>query len=105
MLALFLSKNMNLTCANRTLNLSRPHVMGILNVTPDSFSDGGVLHSGSALNLDVALSRAEQMVEQGAFAQAMEKNRLVVIQHLDAGETPFAVEADQHADRFAGKAL
>ena len=65
MLALFLSKNMNLTCANRTLNLSRPHVMGILNVTPDSFSDGGVLHSGSALNLDVALSRAEQMVEQG----------------------------------------
>ena len=44
-------------------------------------------------------------VEQGAFAQAMEKNRLVVIQHLDAGETPFAVEADQHADRFAGKAL
>lgn len=66
MLALFLSKNMNLTCANRILNLSRPHVMGILNVTPDSFSDGGVLHSGSTLKLDAALSRAEQMVLQGA---------------------------------------
>ena len=26
---------------NKTLDLSQPHVMGILNVTPDSFSDGG----------------------------------------------------------------
>ncbi|HBC19423.1 MAG TPA: dihydropteroate synthase, partial [Alcanivorax sp.] len=30
-----------LTCGARTLNLSAPVVMGILNVTPDSFSDGG----------------------------------------------------------------
>jgi dihydropteroate synthase len=36
-------------------------VMGILNVTPDSFSDGGRFHS-----LDLALSRAEQMIAEGA---------------------------------------
>ncbi|MEE4463529.1 dihydropteroate synthase, partial [Azotobacter chroococcum] len=30
-----------LSCGNRVLDLSRSHVMGILNVTPDSFSDGG----------------------------------------------------------------
>jgi len=39
---------------------SRPLVMGILNVTPDSFSDGGNFHS-----LELALSRAEQMITDG----------------------------------------
>ncbi|SVD01767.1 uncharacterized protein METZ01_LOCUS354621, partial [marine metagenome] len=38
-----------------------PLVMGILNVTPDSFSDGG-LHA----SVDQALSRALEMAEQGA---------------------------------------
>lgn len=38
----------------------RPLVMGILNVTPDSFSDGGRLAS-----LDMAVSRAEQMISEG----------------------------------------
>ncbi|MBC3861761.1 dihydropteroate synthase [Undibacterium jejuense] len=38
----------------------KPLVMGILNVTPDSFSDGGKF-----LDLDSALSRAEQMIEDG----------------------------------------
>ncbi|MFZ3076756.1 MAG: dihydropteroate synthase, partial [Psychrobacter glacincola] len=28
-------------CRNKVLDLSQPHIMGILNVTPDSFSDGG----------------------------------------------------------------
>lgn len=39
----------------------RPHVMGILNVTPDSFSDGGRFFDRGA-----ALARAEQMVAEGA---------------------------------------
>lgn len=43
------------------LDLSRPHVMGVLNVTPDSFSDGGRFNS-----LDDALVRADQMVSDGA---------------------------------------
>lgn len=41
-------------------NNARPLVMGILNVTPDSFSDGGKFQS-----LDLALSRAEQMIADG----------------------------------------
>ena len=48
-------------CRHLTLDLTRPAVMGILNVTPDSFSDGGRYAS-----LDAALERAEQMAEQGA---------------------------------------
>ncbi len=43
------------------LDLSGPIVMGILNLTPDSFSDGGELRS-----LDEALERAERLVEEGA---------------------------------------
>jgi dihydropteroate synthase len=50
-----------LSCGSRVLDLSRPHVMGILNVTPDSFSDGGQ-HS----NVDAALRHAEVMVAAGA---------------------------------------
>jgi dihydropteroate synthase len=48
-------------CRNRTLDLTRPIVMGILNVTPDSFSDGG-RYAG----LDAALERARVMVAEGA---------------------------------------
>ena len=44
----------------RQLPLSRPLIMGILNTTPDSFSDGGRFHS-----LDAALRRALQMESQG----------------------------------------
>ncbi|AQT07585.1 dihydropteroate synthase [Pseudomonas protegens] len=50
-----------LPCGNRVLDLARAHVMGILNVTPDSFSDGGRFSQ-----LDLALQHAEAMVAAGA---------------------------------------
>ncbi len=50
-----------LQCGDRTLDLSQPQLMGILNVTPDSFSDGG-RHQA----LDRAIAQAEQMVLEGA---------------------------------------
>jgi dihydropteroate synthase len=40
--------------------------MGILNVTPDSFSDGGRLHDAAGLNLDAVLRKAEQLLAEGA---------------------------------------
>ncbi|MBI2430387.1 MAG: dihydropteroate synthase, partial [Ignavibacteriales bacterium] len=39
----------------------RTYIMGILNVTPDSFSDGGKF-----LNVNDAVTRAMQMIEEGA---------------------------------------
>jgi dihydropteroate synthase len=48
-------------CRQRTIDLTRPIVMGILNVTPDSFSDGGRFAA-----TDAALERARQMVAEGA---------------------------------------
>ncbi|RIH70206.1 dihydropteroate synthase [Vibrio splendidus] len=51
---------MILKANNKTLVFDRPHVMGILNVTPDSFSDGGKFNS-----LDNALLQAERMIQAG----------------------------------------
>jgi dihydropteroate synthase len=50
-----------LPCGNRVLDLARTHVMGILNITPDSFSDGGRF-----AQRDLALRHAEAMVAAGA---------------------------------------
>lgn len=51
---------MKLISKDKTLILDRSHVMGILNVTPDSFSDGGKF-----THLDAALKQAEKMVNTG----------------------------------------
>ena len=48
-------------CGGFAIRLVRPIVMGILNVTPDSFSDGGT-HNG----FDDAVAFARQMLDQGA---------------------------------------
>jgi len=48
-------------CAGKSLDLSRPCVMGVLNVTPDSFSDGGFF-----LPVEKALEQAQHMVDEGA---------------------------------------
>jgi dihydropteroate synthase len=50
-----------LRCGSQTIDLSRPVVMGVLNVTPDSFSDGGQYRE-----LDAAVGRGLRMVEEGA---------------------------------------
>ncbi|MGB0782763.1 MAG: dihydropteroate synthase [Marinomonas sp.] len=46
---------------DKSLDLSLPHVMGILNITPDSFSDGGAFNS-----FDAALRQTQRMIEEGA---------------------------------------
>ena len=57
---------MKLACGTRTLDLRAPVVMGILNITTDSFSDGGELLAGDRLDCDALLARAEAMVAAGA---------------------------------------
>ena len=55
-----------LTCGNKILDLSSPAVMGILNLTPDSFSDGGQLHPQGRLDQSKTLYAAEAMLVAGA---------------------------------------
>lgn len=49
------------------LDLSTPRIMGVLNTTPDSFSDGGAVHARDGhLDISRVLRRVEAMVEEGA---------------------------------------
>ena len=52
---------MKLRAGTFLLALDRPLIMGVVNVTPDSFSDGGYF-----LDSDKALERARQLVDEGA---------------------------------------
>jgi dihydropteroate synthase len=52
---------MKLSCGNYILDLTQPIVMGIVNVTPDSFSDGGKFFAR-----DQAIAHARQMIAEGA---------------------------------------
>lgn len=52
---------MILHCGKFKIDLSSPRVMGILNVTPDSFSDGGHFS-----NAELAIKHANQLIEEGA---------------------------------------
>ena len=51
-------------------NLDRTLVMGVLNVTPDSFSDGGRFD-----DTEIAISHALQMIEDGAESSTSEANQ------------------------------
>jgi dihydropteroate synthase len=51
----------SLDCAGKPLDLTQTQVMGILNVTPDSFSDGGLF-----ISVPEAIKQARQMVHEGA---------------------------------------
>jgi len=57
---------MTLICGNKTLDLSRPAVMGIVNITPDSFSDGGQLYTDEKVDVDKTLQAVESMLAEGA---------------------------------------
>lgn len=52
---------MTINCKGKLINLSTPHVMGILNSTPDSFFDGGKYTTETAI-----LSQTEKMLKEGA---------------------------------------
>lgn len=52
---------MNFICGQYQLNLNRPHVMGIINVTPDSFSDGGQF-----VSINLAVEQALKLIAEGA---------------------------------------
>jgi dihydropteroate synthase len=57
----FFSKNRSLNCRGKILSLDRPKVMGILNITPDSFYDGGRYEDPIK-----AIAHAREMISDGA---------------------------------------
>ena len=101
----------------KRFDLSNPQIMGILNATPDSFSDGGEFNQ-----LDVAIERIRQMISQGAtiidiggestrpgsdpVAEQEEFNRVIPILEKAIPQFPntlFSVDTTKH--RVANEAL
>lgn len=99
---------MQLRCANFTLDLSTPKVMGIVNVTPDSFSDGGKFE-----RTDAAIAQALQLIDEGAAVldiggestrpnatpvpEAEELHRVIpVIEALVAHQIPVPISIDTY---------
>lgn len=52
---------MNISCKGKLIDLTKPKIMGILNLTPDSFYDGSLFN-----NTDLALAQTEKMLLEGA---------------------------------------
>jgi dihydropteroate synthase len=107
---------MRLHCGRYELDLDLPVVMGILNVTPDSFSDGG-----RYFELPEALDRAARMVEEGAaiidvggestrpgaapVALDEELRRVIPVVERLAGALPVPVSIDTHKPAVMRAAL
>jgi dihydropteroate synthase len=103
-------------CRDRTIDLTRPVVMGILNVTPDSFSDGG-RYAG----LKPALARAERIAAEGALiidiggestrpgalpvAAEVELERVIPVVEAIAGRLDIAISIDTSKPAVMAAAL
>jgi dihydropteroate synthase len=100
---------MFLQCGKFRLSLARPLIMGIVNVTPDSFSDGG-----DSATTQTALARARQLIEEGADiidiggestrpgsgGVVLEEERrrvLPVLEQLAGGAVPVSVDTQKPA--------
>jgi dihydropteroate synthase len=98
--------------SRRTLSLDRPLVMGILNITPDSFSDGNRFYT-----LDAAVDRALQMEQEGAdiidiggestrpnapaVTRAEELRRVVPVIEAIAGKVSVPISVDTYKAEVA----
>lgn len=104
-------------CTSRSsLSLDRPLLMGILNITPDSFSDGGKYRS-----LDRAVARAHELVAQGAdlvdiggestrpgappVSADQETARILPVIEALAGKLPVPISVDTWKSSVADAAL
>jgi dihydropteroate synthase len=98
---------MFLQCGKFRLSLARPLIMGVVNITPDSFSDGGSFATAST-----ALARARRLVDEGADlidiggestrpgsgGVALEEERrriLPVLEQLAGGTVPVSIDTQK----------
>ncbi len=95
---------------------ARPHIMGIINITPDSFSDGG-----DFLGVDLAVQQGLRLVEAGAdildvggestrpgaaqVGEQEEMDRVVPLIEALAARVPVPISVDTYKSRVAEEAL
>ncbi len=111
------TRDFTVSCRNRCLVLSgTPKIMGVLNVTPDSFSDGG-----KYLSADRAVARGREMAENGAdiidvggestrpgssgISAETERERVIPVIRALAGETDALLSVDTTKAEVAAHAI
>jgi len=93
---------MNINCKGKLIDISSPKVMGVLNLTPDSFYDGNMFNNKKAI-----LNQVEKMIVDGAtfidvgaysskpgathVSEDEEKNRIIKTVELLVKEFPYIV--------------
>lgn len=108
---------MYINCKGQLIDLSRPKIMGILNVTPDSFYDGGIYHSDSDIlkQVEKMLSEGATFIDIGAYSsrpkaehisEKEELSRLIpVIQKLTQEFPAIIISVDTFRSRIAQEAI
>ena len=92
------------------LSFDKPRLMAIINATPDSFSDGGLLYKANRIDRDATMSRLQLVVEEGAdiidiggestrpgaavVSIQEEMDRVLPVLELAAAETDLAISID-----------
>ena len=90
---------MTINCKGNLIDITRPKVMGILNITPDSFYDGGIYHNEKsiAIKVDSMLKDGATFIDVGAYSsrphadhvsETDELNRILPIIDLILNEFP-----------------
>ncbi len=113
----YLRSDYKIGCRGTVLDVgSRTHIMGILNATPDSFSDGGLF-----ANTDIAIAHARQMAADGAdiidiggestrpgseaVSEEEELRRIIPLIEQLSRELPLPISVDTYKSSVAEKAL
>ena len=108
---------MTINCNGRLLDLSTPKVMGILNITPDSFYDGGKYNNPESIvqQVERMLKEGASLIDIGAYSskpgakdvsEDEELHRILPIVNLILNEFPHAVlSIDTFRSRVAKKCL
>lgn len=108
---------MTINCNGRLLDLSTPKVMGILNITPDSFYDGGKYNNPASIvqQVERMLKEGASLIDIGAYSskpgakdvsEDEELHRILPIVNLILNEFPHAVlSIDTFRSRVAKKCL
>ena len=92
---------MNINCKGKLIDISSPRVMGILNLTPDSFYDGDMYNNEKTIlnQVEKMLNDGASFIDIGAYSsrpgathvcEEEEKNRIIKIVELLAKEFPKA---------------
>jgi dihydropteroate synthase len=96
----FFSRNLSINCRGNLIDLSSPVVMGILNVTPDSFYDGGKYRDKKniAKRVDQMITEGADIIDVGAFSSRPGADDVPPSEELDRLEPTLQIIREAYPD-------